>query len=107
MTARVTIIGAGLAGTECAYQLARQGIRVRLIEQKPLSRTPAQHPQGPAMAELVCSNSFRSKTVTNAIGLLQEEMRRSGSAIIQAADATSVPAGGALAVDRNVFFRGS
>jgi methylenetetrahydrofolate--tRNA-(uracil-5-)-methyltransferase len=100
---RVTIIGAGLAGTECAYQLARRGVFVRLVEQKPLSRTAAQRADGPQMAELVCSNSFRSRALTNAIGLLKEEMRRLDSLVIKAGAASTVPAGGSMAVDREVF----
>ena len=94
----VTVVGAGLAGCEAALQLARRGIRVRLLEQKPLARTPAQ--RSDALCELVCSNSFRGAALTNAVGLLKEEMRRAGSFVMQAADRTSVPAGGALAVDR-------
>lgn len=101
MTDIVTIVGAGLAGTECAYQLAERGIRVRLIEQKPKKRTPAQHIDG--LAELVCSNSMRGAALANAVGLLKEEMRRAGSLAIAAADASRVPAGGALAVDRDEF----
>jgi methylenetetrahydrofolate--tRNA-(uracil-5-)-methyltransferase len=101
MTDFVTIVGAGLAGTECAYQLAERGIRVRLIEQKPKKRTPAQHIDG--LAELVCSNSMRGAALANAVGLLKEEMRRAGSLAIAAADASRVPAGGALAVDRDEF----
>lgn len=101
MTAIVTVIGAGLAGSECAYQLARRGLRVRLIEQKPLSRTPAHFADG--LAELVCSNSLRSAVLTNAVGLLKEELRRCGSLIMDCADRTRVPAGSALAVDRERF----
>ncbi len=97
----MTIIGAGLAGTELALQLARRGRPVRLIEQKPLARTAAQSLDG--VAELVCSNSLRGAALSNAVGLLKEEMRRSGSFVLAAADATSVPAGGALAVDREQF----
>ncbi|MEZ4395139.1 MAG: methylenetetrahydrofolate--tRNA-(uracil(54)-C(5))-methyltransferase (FADH(2)-oxidizing) TrmFO [Polyangiales bacterium] len=97
----VTVIGAGLAGTEAAWQLASRGVPVRLIEQKPLRRTPAQ--TGDALAELVCSNSLRGAATFNAVGLLKEEMRRSGSLILAAADLTAVPAGGALAVDRDRF----
>jgi methylenetetrahydrofolate--tRNA-(uracil-5-)-methyltransferase len=97
----VTVIGAGLAGSECAWQLAERGVPVTLIEQKPLSRTPAQHTD--YFAELVCSNSFRGTALTNAVGLLKEEMRRSGSLIMRVAEQASVPAGGALAVDRDVF----
>jgi methylenetetrahydrofolate--tRNA-(uracil-5-)-methyltransferase len=97
----VTIVGAGLAGCEAAWQLAERGIAVRLIEQKPLARTPAQ--TSDFFAELVCSNSLRGAALVNAVGLLKEEMRRSGSFIMAAADATRVPAGGALAVDRERF----
>lgn len=97
----VTVVGGGLAGTECAYQLAERGIPVRLVEQKPKKRTPAQ--QGDKLAELVCSNSLRGDALTNAVGLLKEEMRRSGSLILAAAEKARVPAGGALAVDREIF----
>ncbi|HKO94006.1 MAG TPA: methylenetetrahydrofolate--tRNA-(uracil(54)-C(5))-methyltransferase (FADH(2)-oxidizing) TrmFO, partial [Polyangiaceae bacterium] len=97
----VTIVGAGLAGSEAALQLAARGHRVRLLEQKPLARTPAQTTD--QFCELVCSNSFRGAALSNAVGLLKEEMRRLGSFVIQAADATRVPAGGALAVDREAF----
>ena len=95
------VIGAGLAGTECAYQLASRGIDVTLIEQKPARRTPAQHSD--FFAELVCSNSFRGADLANAVGLLKEEMRRAGSLVMAVADRTRVPAGGALAVDRERF----
>jgi len=98
---RVTIIGAGLAGSEAALQLARRGIRVRLLEQKPKSRTPAQ--SSDSLCELVCSNSFRGAALSNAVGLLKEEMRLLGSFVMEAAEATKVPAGGALAVDREAF----
>lgn len=97
----VTIVGAGLAGSEAALQLAGRGLRVRLIEQKPTTRTPAQ--TSDAFCELVCSNSLRAAGLTNAVGLLKEEMRRMGSRVIAAADACRVPAGGALAVDRERF----
>jgi methylenetetrahydrofolate--tRNA-(uracil-5-)-methyltransferase len=97
----VTIVGAGLAGCEAALQLAARGIRVRLLEQKPSARTPAQ--SSDKLCELVCSNSFRGAALSNAVGLLKEEMRRLGSFVIRAADATRVPAGGALAVDRERF----
>lgn len=97
----VTVIGAGLAGTEAAWQLASRGLHVRLLEQKPLRRTPAQ--TSDALAELVCSNSFRGAAIFNAVGLLKEEMRRAGSLVMAAADLTAVPAGGALAVDRDRF----
>ena len=98
---QVTIVGAGLAGVECAHQLAARAIAVRLLEQKPLARTAAQ--RSDALAELVCSNSFRGTSLQNAVGLLKEEMRRAGSLIMRAADRTRVPAGGALAVDREAF----
>jgi methylenetetrahydrofolate--tRNA-(uracil-5-)-methyltransferase len=99
--ASVTIIGAGLAGSEAALTLASHGVSVRLIEQKPKARTPAQSSDG--LCELVCSNSFRGAALSNAVGLLKEEMRRAGSFIMRAADRTRVPAGGALAVDRDAF----
>jgi methylenetetrahydrofolate--tRNA-(uracil-5-)-methyltransferase len=101
MQRSVTIIGAGLAGCEAALGLAARGIRVRLLEQKPEQRTPAQ--VSDKYCELVCSNSFRGAALSNAVGLLKEEMRRLGSFVIRAADATRVPAGGALAVDREHF----
>ena len=96
-----TVVGAGLAGCEAAWQLARQGIRVTLIEMKPEKMSPAHH--SPMFAELVCSNSLRSDRLTNAVGLLKEEMRLCHSLIMEAADAARVPAGGALAVDRDSF----
>ncbi len=97
----VAIIGAGLAGCEVALQLAGRGIQVRLFEMKPHRRTPAQTSDG--YAELVCSNSFRGASLDNAVGAIKEEMRRIGGQIIRFADATQVPAGGALAVDRDEF----
>lgn len=97
----VTIIGAGLAGCEVALQLADRGVPVRLFEMKPQKRTPAQNSDG--LAELVCSNSFRSANTANAIGLLKWEMEHVGSHIMQAARMAAVPAGDALAVDRDVF----
>ncbi len=97
----VTIVGGGLAGTECAWQLAERGVPVRLIEQKPLARTQAQ--TGDGLAELVCSNSFRGAALVNAVGLLKEEMRRAGSLVIEVGDVCRVPAGGAMAVDRERF----
>ena len=97
----VTVLGAGLAGCEAAWQAARQGVRVRLVEMKPQKYTPAHHSEG--FAELVCSNSLRSDSLANAVGLLKEELRRCGSLIMEAADATRVPAGSALAVDRERF----
>lgn len=101
MDQRVTIIGAGLAGCEAAWAAAERGIRVRLYEMKPLRYSPAH--QLPGLAELVCSNSLRGADLGNAVGLLKEELRRCGSLIMQGADATRVPAGGALAVDREQF----
>jgi methylenetetrahydrofolate--tRNA-(uracil-5-)-methyltransferase len=98
---RVTVVGGGLAGVECAHQLAIRAVGVQLLEQKPRARTPAQRADG--LAELVCSNSFRGASLRNAVGLLKEEMRRAGSLIMRAADRTRVPAGGALAVDRGAF----
>lgn len=98
---RITIVGAGLAGCEAAWQLARRGIAVTLCEMKPHKRSPAHHSD--AFAELVCSNSLRGARLENAVGLLKEELRRCGSLILEAADNTRVPAGGALAVDRNAF----
>ena len=97
----VTVIGAGLAGCEAAWQLAKRGIRVRLIEMKPNKMTPAHHSGD--YAELVCSNSLRSDELTNAVGLLKQELRALGSLIMECADATRVAAGGALAVDREGF----
>ena len=96
-----TVIGGGLAGCEAAWQLAEHGIRVRLVEMKPARMSPAHHSD--KFAELVCSNSFRSDRLSNAVGLLKEEMRIMGSLIMKCADSTRVPAGGALAVDRNRF----
>jgi methylenetetrahydrofolate--tRNA-(uracil-5-)-methyltransferase len=101
--AMVTVIGAGLAGCEAAFQLAERGIDVVLVEQKPHRRTPAQTTD--SFCELVCSNSMRGAALTNAVGLLKEELRRAGSLILRCADATKVPAGGALAVDREAFSR--
>ncbi len=97
----VTVVGGGLAGCEAAYQLARRGIAVLLVEQKPLRRTPAQTTDH--LAELVCSNSLRGAALVNAVGLLKEELRRAGSLVLSVADHAKVPAGGALAVDREVF----
>jgi methylenetetrahydrofolate--tRNA-(uracil-5-)-methyltransferase len=97
----VTVVGAGLSGCEAAWQLAERGIDVRLVDQKPHARTPAQ--TSDALCELVCSNSMRGAALANAVGLLKEELRRSGSLVLACADATRVPAGGALAVDRDVF----
>lgn len=97
----VTVIGAGLAGSEAAWQLAQRGVHVTLREMKPHKMTPAHHT--PDFAELVCSNSLRGAGLENAVGLLKEELRRLGSLILEAADATRVEAGGALAVDRHGF----
>ena len=99
----INVYGAGLAGCEAAWQIAERGVKVRLYEMKPNKYTPAHHSEG--FAELVCSNSLRSDSVTNAVGLLKEEMRRLGSLIMEAAEATKVPAGSALAVDRELFSR--
>ena len=97
----VTVIGAGLAGSEAAWQLAQRGFHVILREMKPQKMSPAHHSS--AFAELVCSNSLRGAGLENAVGLLKEELRRLGSIILEAADATRVEAGGALAVDRHGF----
>lgn len=97
----INVYGAGLAGCEAAYAAASRGVAVHLYEMKPKRFTPAHHSEG--FAELVCSNSLRSDRVTNGVGLLKEEMRRLGSLILEAADATRVPAGSALAVDRTLF----
>ncbi|MBR5471617.1 MAG: methylenetetrahydrofolate--tRNA-(uracil(54)-C(5))-methyltransferase (FADH(2)-oxidizing) TrmFO [Oscillibacter sp.] len=97
----VTVIGAGLAGSECAWQLAQRGVDVTLCEMKPEKKTPAHETDN--FAELCCSNSLRSDQLENAVGLLKEEMRRMGSLIMACADATRVEAGGALAVDRHGF----
>lgn len=97
----VKIIGAGLAGCEAAWRLANMGIQVELFEMKPKKFSPAH--KSPGFAELVCSNSLRADGIYNAVGLLKEEMRRLGSLIMECADATRVPAGGALAVDREAF----
>lgn len=97
----VTVIGAGMAGSEAAWQAARRGARVRLIEMRPTKMTPAHHTD--QAAEIVCSNSFKSNLLTNASGVLKEEMRRLDSLIVGCADETAVPAGEALAVDRDAF----
>ena len=97
----VIVIGAGLAGSEATYQLAKRGIKVHLYEMRPVKMTPAHQTAG--FAELICSNSLRAASIENAVGLLKEEMRRFDSLIIKAADATRVEAGGALAVDRELF----
>ena len=97
----ITIIGGGLAGTEAAYQIAKRGIKVKLYEMKPKKFSPAHNNKN--LAEIVCSNSFKSNLLTNACGLLKEELRRLDSLLIKTADETSVPAGQALAVDRERF----
>ncbi|WP_370222798.1 FADH(2)-oxidizing methylenetetrahydrofolate--tRNA-(uracil(54)-C(5))-methyltransferase TrmFO [Cytobacillus sp.] len=97
----VNVIGAGLAGSEAAWQLASRGIKVKLYEMRPVRQTPAHHTD--KFAELVCSNSLRANTLTNAVGVLKEEMRKLNSVIIHSADSSAVPAGGALAVDRHDF----
>lgn len=97
----VLVIGAGLAGSEAAWQLAQAGVPVELVEMRPVKASPAHHTE--LFAELVCSNSLRAANVENAVGLLKEEMRRLGSLIMDAADTHRVPAGGALAVDRFPF----
>jgi len=98
---KITVVGAGLAGCEAAWQIAERGVPVALIEQKPRAMSPAHH--SPLFAELVCSNSLRSDRTVNAVGLLKEEMRRLDSLVLRAADGARVPAGGALAVDRERF----
>lgn len=97
----VNVIGAGLAGSEAAWQIANAGVAVHLYEMRPTKKTPAHHTN--QFAELVCSNSLRGNSLQNAVGVLKEEMRRMNSVIIHSADETSVPAGGALAVDRDTF----
>lgn len=104
MNNTVKVIGAGLAGSEAAYQLAKRGINVVLYEMRPLKYTPAH--KSPYFAELVCSNSLRSNQLENAVGLLKEEMRMLDSIIMRHADKNAVPAGGALAVDREGFSKG-
>lgn len=98
---KITVIGAGLAGCEAAYAISKRGIKVDLIEMKPNKKTPAHKTDN--FAELVCSNSLKSSRVDSAAGLLKCEMRHFGSLCLEAADNSRVPAGGALAVDRNVF----
>ena len=97
----VNVIGAGLAGSEAAWQIANAGVAVHLYEMRPTKKTPAHHTN--QFAELVCSNSLRGNSLQNAVGVLKEEMRRMNSVIIHSADETSVPTGGALAVDRDTF----
>ncbi|RJX40810.1 FADH(2)-oxidizing methylenetetrahydrofolate--tRNA-(uracil(54)-C(5))-methyltransferase TrmFO [Paenibacillus pinisoli] len=101
MTQKVTVIGAGLAGSEAAWQIASQGVPVTLYEMRPVRQTPAHHTN--KFAELVCSNSLRANGLANAVGVLKEEMRRLNSIILSSADLHAVPAGGALAVDRDGF----
>ncbi len=101
MENRITVIGAGLAGVEAANQIAKRGIKVDLYEMKPLKKSPAHKTEN--FAELVCSNSLKAARIDSAAGLLKEEMRRFGSVCLNAADKSAVAAGGALAVDRNVF----
>src|SRR5512133_2632998 len=101
MTQMVTVIGGGLAGCEAAWQVAKRGVKVRLLEMKPAVFSEAHHM--PGLSELVCSNSLRGDSLENAVGLLKEELRRCGSLVMEAAEATRVPAGGALAVDRGLF----
>ncbi|WP_313630168.1 FADH(2)-oxidizing methylenetetrahydrofolate--tRNA-(uracil(54)-C(5))-methyltransferase TrmFO [Enterococcus devriesei] len=101
MVKTVNVIGAGLAGSEAAWQLAEAGVPVNLYEMRPVKTTPAHHTAD--FAELVCSNSLRGNGLTNAVGVLKEEMRRLNSVVIASADETAVPAGGALAVDRDNF----
>ena len=98
MPERVTVIGGGLAGSEAAWQLAKRGITVDFYEMRPQKMTPAHKTD--RLAELVCTNSMRSNQLSNAVGLLKEEMRQLDSLIMKAADHSQVPAGGALAVDR-------
>ena len=97
----VTVVGAGLAGCEAAYQIAKRGVKVRLYDTKPVKLSPAHHSE--KLCELVCSNSFKANRVNSAAGLLKEEMRTLGSLLLRCADACAVPAGGALAVDRERF----
>lgn len=103
-TKSVNVIGAGLAGSEAAWQIANQGVHVNLYEMRPVKMTPAHHTEN--FAEMVCTNSMRANQLTNGAGLLKEEMRRLNSIIMQEADSHAVPAGGALAVDRDTFSAG-
>ena len=98
----INVIGAGLAGSEAAYQIAKRGIPVKLYEMRGVKATP-QH-KTDQFAELVCSNSFRGDSLTNAVGLLKEEMRRLDSLILRVGEANRVPAGGAMAMDRENFY---
>ena len=97
----ITVIGGGLAGCEAAYQIAKRGVKVKLYEMKPKKFSPAH--SNANLAEIVCSNSFKSNLLTNACGLLKEELRKLDSLLIKIADETAVPAGQALAVDRKIF----
>ena len=97
----ITIIGGGLAGCEAAWAAASRGVQVRLVEMKPVRFSPAH--KSPLLAELVCSNSLKAKRLESAAGLLKAEMRQMGSLLLQAADLAEVDAGGALAVDRDIF----
>ena len=101
MKQKVRVIGAGLAGSEAAYQLAKRGYHVELYEMRPVKMTPAHVTSN--FAELVCTNSFRSDALSNAAGLLKEEMRILDSVIVASADGSRIPAGSALAVDRDGF----
>src|SRR5262245_22763411 len=101
MSEAITVIGGGLAGSEAAYQIARHGVKVRLFEMRPVRQTPAHRTD--RLAEIVCSNSLKSDQPYNASWLLKEELRRLGSILIQIADSVRVPAGSALAVDRDRF----
>ena len=97
----INVIGGGLAGTEAAYQIAKKGIKVKLYEMKPQKHTPAHNSND--LAEIVCSNSLKSNLITNACGLLKEELRKLDSLLIKIADETKVPAGQALAVDLSLI----
>ena len=101
MEKEIIVIGGGLAGCEAAYQIAKRGINVKLYEMKPKKYSPAH--SNPNLAEIVCSNSFKSNLITNACGLLKEELRMLDSLLIKTADKVAVPAGQALAVDRERF----
>ena len=103
LSPKISIIGGGLAGCEAAWQAAGRGVAVTLYEMKPHHYSPAH--QSPDLAELVCSNSFRGESLENAVGLLKNELRCLGSLFMAAADETRVPAGGAVAVDRDLFAR--
>ena len=100
MNQYINVVGGGLAGTEAAYQIAKRGIKVKLYDMKPKKFTPAHNNED--LAEIVCSNSFKSNLLTNACGLLKEELRKLDSLLIRVADETKVPAGQALAVDRDL-----